>query len=128
MKTLSLLAAAAISAVLITGCFEDRTTPETAKETVKKVAEIMAANNIEEFKKYCSASNLKQYEKTGISALSVPGLKFELTPDPVKMSDDEKTAEVAVNMTLGALEKTTIWTLIDEGGEWKIYGEARMAE
>lgn len=128
MKTFSLLAAAAISAVLITGCFEDKTTPETAKETVKKVAEIMAANNIDEFKKYCSASNLKQYEKTGISTLSVPGLKFEVLPDPVKMSDDEKKAEVAVNMSLGALEKTTIWTLIDEGGEWKIYGEARMAE
>lgn len=129
MKTFSLLAAAAVSTILLTGCFEDKTTPETAKTTVKKVTEIMASNNIEEFKKYCSKSNLEKYEKSGIPALTVPGLKFEIAPDPVKMSADEKQAEVVVNMSLqGAFESKSIWTLIDEGGEWKIYGDARISE
>lgn len=125
MKTLSLLAAAAVTAAIFAGC-ADQTTPETAKETVGKVIAAMSANNVEEFKKYCSKSTLEKYEKIGISNLTVPGLKMELTSDPAKMSEDEQQAEVAVNLSLdGAFEQKTIWTLIDEKGEWKIYGEAR---
>lgn len=128
MKTLTLLAAAAAMAFMLSGC-ADKTTPETAKETMQKVISAMSSNNIEEFKKYCSTENLKQYEKTGINNLTVPGLKLDLTSDPVKISDDGKTAEVVVNMSLhGAFEKKSIWTLKDEGEEWKIYGDARAAE
>ncbi len=128
MKTISLLAAAAIAAIILTGC-ADKTTPETAKETVQKVISAMSSNNINEFKKYCSDENLKKYDKQGLSTLTVPGLKLDVTNDPVKMSDDGKTAEVVVNMSLqGAFEKKSVWTLKDEGGEWKIYGDARAAE
>ncbi|MDD3596173.1 entry exclusion lipoprotein TrbK [Sulfuricurvum sp.] len=128
MKTLTLLAAAAAIVFMLSGCV-DKTTPETAKETVQKVITAMSENNTEEFKKYCSNENLKKYEKQGLSNLTVPGLKLNLTNDPVKMSNDGKTAEVVVNMSLqGAFETKSIWTLKDENGEWKIYGDARAAE
>ncbi|DAB38845.1 MAG: hypothetical protein A2023_07170 [Sulfuricurvum sp. GWF2_44_89] len=128
MKILTLMAAAVAAAIIFSGC-ADKTTPETAKETMQKVISAMLSNNVEEFKTHCSAENLKQYEKTGINNLTVPGLKLDLTNDPVKMSEDGKTVEVVVNMSLqGAFEKKTVWTLKDEGGEWKIYGEARAAE
>ena len=128
MKILTLMAAAVAAAIIFSGC-ADKTTPETAKETMQKVISAMLSNNVEEFKTHCSAENLKQYEKTGINTLTVPGLKLDLTNDPVKMSEDGKTVEVVVNMSLqGAFEKKTVWTLKDEGGEWKIYGEARAAE
>lgn len=128
MKILTLMAAAATAAIIFSGC-ADKTTPETAKETMQKVISAMLSNNVEEFKTHCSAENLKQYEKTGINNLTVPGLKLDLTNDPAKMSEDGKSVEVVVNMSLqGAFEKKTVWTLKDEGGEWKIYGEARAAE
>src|SRR3989339_834793 len=113
MKILTLMAAAVAAAIIFSGC-ADKTTPETAKETMQKVISAMLSNNVEEFKTHCSAENLKQYEKTGINNLTVPGLKLDLTNDPVKMSEDGKTVEVVVNMSLqGAFEKKTVWTLKD---------------
>lgn len=127
MKPISLIGTAVIAAFFLNAC-ADKTTPETAKETVQKVISAMDSNNVEEFKKYCSAENLKQYEKTGIQTLTVPGLKLALTNDPVKMSSDGGTAEVVVNVTLGALETKSVWTLKDEGGEWKVDGEAKALQ
>lgn len=124
----SILTATFLACFIFTGC-GDNTTSETAKTVTAEIIKTMATNDIEGFKKLLSATTLKQYEIKGIGNLTVPGLKNELTEDPVNMSEDKKTAEVIVKTSLkGVIDAKTIWTLKEEGGEWKLYGDARLAQ